>query len=141
MSTRDQIKAQSITALKAGDKATRAALSGVLAVFLNEEKSGKFDGWTAALETKLVSVYVKQLKSALTEMRPGDLYDSYEFEIGLLQPYLPQVLDEAATRALVESLAPNAKGLGQLMGMVMKDHKGKVDGGLVRRIAMELGLK
>lgn len=141
MSIRDQIKAQSITALKARDKATRSALSGVLALFTEHEKSGKFDGWTDALEQSIVAGYVKKLKSALTEMRAGEVYDSYVFEIGLLERYLPTVMGEAETRALVEGLAGNAKGLGHLMGMVMKDHKGTVDGKLVRAIAMELGLK
>ena len=61
-------------------------------------------------------------------------------EIDLLAVYLPQLLDEAATRAIVEPLVPECKVIGQLMGRVMKEHKGKVDPGLVRRIAAEAGL-
>ncbi|MCP4867313.1 MAG: GatB/YqeY domain-containing protein [Proteobacteria bacterium] len=141
MSIRDQIKAQSITALKARDKATRSALSGVLALFTEQEKSGKFDGWTEAAEQSLVASYVKKLKSALGEMRDGDVKDSYVFEIGLLEPYLPTLLNRDETRNLIEPMVADAKGLGHLMGMVMREHKGKVDGKLVRELAMELGLK
>lgn len=141
MSIKDEIKARSITALKARDKETRAALSGVLAVFLETEKSGKFEAWTDAAQQAIVASYVKKLKAALTELRPGDVYDSYVFEIGLLDEYLPTMLSRGETLAIVEPLATNAKSLGHLMGMVMKDYKGKVDGKLVREIAQGLGLK
>jgi uncharacterized protein YqeY len=141
MSIKDEIKARSITALKARDKATRTALSGILAMFLEAEKSGRFEGWTDAAQQAIVASYVKKLKAALTELRPGDVYDSYVFEIGLLDEYLPKLLSREETLAIVEPLAGVAKSLGQLMGMVMKDHKGKVDGKLVRELALGLGLK
>jgi uncharacterized protein YqeY len=65
---------------------------------------------------------------------------AFRAEIGLLEPYLPQLLDEAATRELVTPLAEGARNLGMFMGSVMKAHKGKVDPALVRRIGGELGL-
>ena len=65
-----------------------------------------------------------------------------EFEIDYLSPFLPQVLDEDATRALVqETIAQLAvsdpKRIGQVMGAIMKAHKGEVEADLVRRIAEE----
>ena len=138
---RDEIKARSIAALRARDKATRSLLSGILGRFGEQEKSAGFSGWTEEGERSLVASYVKSLKGSI-EMMPGsDLAAAYQSEVDLLAPYLPQVLDEAATLAIVEALVPQCAGLGQLMGRVMKDHKGKVDGGLVRRLAMEAGLK
>ena len=138
---RDEIKARSVAALRARDRETRELLSGVLGLFTEQEKTAGFPGWTEDSERGLVAKYVKSLKSSIEAMAGTDLAAKYQSEVDLLAPYLPQVLDEAATRALVESLAPECQGLGQLMGRVMKDHKGSVDGGLVRRIAMELGLK
>jgi uncharacterized protein YqeY len=138
---RDELKRMSIDALKRKDMVTRTRLSGVLARFLEEEKSGNHAGWTDESERAVVSKYVKTLEASLGELGGTPLAQAYQAEIDLLRPFLPQVMDEAATRALVHSLAPNVKGLGQLMGLVMKEHKGKVDAGLVRTIGAELGLK
>jgi len=137
---REQLKAQSIAALKSGDKETRALLTGILARFLEEEKSGGFGGFTEESERALVSSYAKMLKSGLAQLVDGELADSYRAEISLLEPFMPQLMDEAATRALVAPLAESARNLGMFMGSVMKEHKGKVDPSLVRRIGTELGL-
>ena len=138
---RDEIKAKSIAALKAGDKETRSLLSGVLGRFGEEEKSAGFGGWSEEGERQLVASYVKSLKGSIEAMKGSDLAAKYQAEIDLLADYLPQLLDETATRALVEPLIAECGAIGQLMGRVMKEHKGKVDPGLVRRIAAEGGLK
>ncbi|MCO4770942.1 MAG: GatB/YqeY domain-containing protein [Deltaproteobacteria bacterium] len=137
---RDELKAMSIAALKSRDKETRAALSGVLAEFTAVEKSGKFTEWTEEAQRDLVAKYVKKLKSSLKDLQGTDLGAAYAAEAALLEPYTPKLLDEAATRALVEPLVGQVKGIGPLMGRIMKTHKGKVDPGLVRRIAVELGI-
>ncbi len=141
MSVREEIKARSIAALKARDKDTRARLSGVLGRFTEVEKSGKFDGWTDEKERTVVASYVKALKGAVKDMPGTSLADSYTAEIMLLEPYLPQLLGKEETQKLVEPLIAGCRSIGQLMGMVMKEHKGKVDPSLVRTIAAELGLK
>ena len=137
---RDELKAQSIAALKARDKETRALLSGVLARFTEVEKSGDFKGWTDANQRELVAKYVKQLSSSLKDLAGTDLGAKYQAEIDLLAPYLPQLLDEAATRAILEPLVGKVSGVGPVMGRVMGQYKGKVDPGLVRKLAGELGL-
>ena len=137
---REQLKAQSIAALKSGDKETRALLNGILARFLEEEKSGGFEGFTEQSERTLVSSYVKMVKSGLAQLEEGELADKYRAEIALLEPFMPQLMDEAATRALVTPLAEGARNLGMFMGSVMKQHKGKVDPAMVRKIGAELGL-
>jgi uncharacterized protein YqeY len=137
---RDELKAKSIAALKARDRQTRSLLSGILGRFTEEEKSAGFKGWTEEAERSLVASYVKALKGSMEAMAGSDLASAYQAEIDLLADYLPQLLDEAATRAIVEPLVPECKVIGQLMGRVMKEHKGKVDPGLVRRIAAEAGL-
>jgi len=137
---RDEIKAKSIAALKAGDRQTRSLLSGILGRFSEEEKSSGFGGWSEDVERRLIASYVKSLKGSIDAMAGTELAATYQDEIDLLADYLPQLLDEAATRAIVEPLVPECRVIGQLMGRVMKEHKGKVDPGLVRRIAAEAGL-
>lgn len=137
---RDELKARSIAALKARDKETRTLLSGVLAKFLEVEKSGTFTEWTDAAQRELVGKYVKQLKGSLSDLGGTDLGAAYQAEIDLLEPFGPQLLDEAATRAILEALVGKVSGVGPVMGKVMGQYKGKVDPGLVRRLAQELGL-
>jgi len=138
---RDELKRRSTEALKAGDKETRLALSSILGKFGEEEKSARFRGWSEQTEREVIARHVKGLKQGVEQMKSGPIVDGYRREIALLEPYLPQLLDEAATRALVEPIAAEARALGQFMGMVMKEHKGKVDPVLVRKIGGELGLK
>jgi len=137
---REELKAKSIAALKARDKETRARLSGVLAEFTAAEKEPGFGGWTEDAERTLVGKYVKRLKGSLKDLAGTDLGASYAAEVALLEPYGPQLLDEAATRALVEPLVGQVKGIGPLMGRIMKTHRGKVDPALVKKIATDLGV-
>lgn len=138
---RDELKRLSIEALKRKDTETRTRLSGVLSKYLEEEKSGNHSGWTDESERMVVGRYVKVLEGSLDELGNSPLAAAYRSEIELLRPFLPQLLDEAATRALVVALVPTVKGMGQLMGLIMKDHKGKVDAAIVKKIATELGVK
>ena len=138
---RDELTKKSREALKAGDKETRQRLTSVLGKFTEAEKSKGFEGWNDQAEQEVVARHVKSLKTAIEQMKSGDVVEAYRAEIALLEPYLPQLLDEAATRALVEPIAANARALGQFMGMVMKQHKGEVDPQLVRKIGMDLGLR
>lgn len=137
---RDELKAQSIAALKARDKETRTLLSGVLAKFTEVEKSGTFTEWTEQAQRELVGKYVKQLEGSLKDLAGTELGAKYQAEIDLLDPYLPKLLDEAATRAILEPLVGQVKGVGPVMGRVMGKYKGQVDPGLVRKLAGELGL-
>ncbi len=137
----DELRSRSKEALKAGDKETRLSLSSILGRFGEAEKTARFDGWTEESERALIASHVKGLKQAVEQMKTGPVVEGYRREIALLGPYLPQLLDEAATRALVEPIAANARALGQFIGMVMKQHKGEVDPVLVRKIGGELGLK
>lgn len=64
-------------------------------------------------------------------------------EIEVLKVYLPAQLSDDEVRALVEAKISelgleSKKQMGQLMKAVMADHKGKVDGKLVQRLAGEL---
>ncbi len=130
---RDELKQRSIDALKARDKETRALLGGIIARFLEVEKSEGFTEWTDEAQRDVVGKYVKSLRSSFEALPPGELADRYGAELALLEPYLPQTLDEAATRALVEPLAAKANGrLGPFLGMVMKAYKGQVDPATVR---------
>ncbi|MDP2626187.1 MAG: GatB/YqeY domain-containing protein, partial [Candidatus Rokubacteria bacterium] len=65
------------------------------------------------------------------------------FEVEFCERYLPQGLDEAALRALVQERVAglgisDVKQLGRLVGDIMKTHKGQVEAADIKRIAEEL---
>jgi uncharacterized protein YqeY len=65
------------------------------------------------------------------------------FEVEYLSRWLPQKLDEEATRSLVRSaieslgVAGDEKAAGRVTGQLMKEHGKDVDGGLVNRLVRE----
>jgi len=101
-----------------------------------------------ALVLDVIAVYRKQLQKALAEFekvgeRGAAQAAQLRLEMGFLDRYLPQRLDESNLRALVqERLAAlrisDPKQAGRLVGDVMKTHKGQVDAADVKRIAEEL---
>jgi uncharacterized protein YqeY len=93
---------------------------------------------------KIIASYVKSLQKSIEELRAGGdkaqpLITKYQAEIGYLEGYLPQRLDEDATAALVDSALgelgiTDAKQAGRAIGHIMKAHRSEVDAALVRKI-------
>ncbi len=101
-----------------------------------------------ALVLDVIGAYRKQLQKALAEFekageRGAAQVAQLRFEMGFLDRYLPQRLDEPSLRALVEERLAglrisDPKQSGRLVGDVMRTHKGQVDAADVKRIAEEL---
>ena len=71
----------------------------------------------------------------------ADLAETEAAELVVLEGFLPRLLGEDETSAIVAAAievagATSAADVGKVMGAVMKQHKGKVDGKLARAIAM-----
>jgi uncharacterized protein YqeY len=100
-----------------------------------------------AFYAQVIGTYVRWLQKAMGELEAAGekgkaLRDSYQAEVTYLAQYLPKLLDEAQTRALVTEAiaATGAKApsdAGKVMGAVMKAHKAEVDASLVKRLADE----
>lgn len=96
----------------------------------------------------IAAAYVKQLKKSIPEFEKAgaaadDRLEAIRFEIEYLDPFVPQLLDEAQTRAIVaETVAqldnPPRKKMGMVIGAVMKKHKAEVDPALVRSLVEEM---
>jgi uncharacterized protein len=97
-----------------------------------------------AFYQRIIGSYVKMLEKSLGEFaQAGDkgkaLTDKYQKEITYLRQYLPQQLGEPEVKALVAAAiqtlgATSKKQVGQVVGAIMKEHKGKVDPGLVKQL-------
>jgi len=135
-------------AMKAGDSRTRDLIRMIKSRITERITApGASHEVTDALVLDVIKVYVKQMKKAAVEYGKAgesgrERAEHLLFEVAYLEPFLPQKLDEAATRALVETLIADqgigSGQIGRLMGAVMKEHRDSVDAGLVKRIAQEL---
>ena len=148
MSMRDRITDDMKAAMKAGDKLRRDTLRMVIAAFKNKAvEAGRESPELSEDEVMAVLAYsVKTRKDSAQQYdaasRP-ELAVIERAEIAVIEGYLPQQLDEAATKAAVEAAiadtgAENKADLGKVMKQVMAAHKGVVDGKLVSRLAGQL---
>lgn len=98
------------------------------------------------LYVEVIDSYVRKMQKAKAEFdkageRGEEQAQKLAFEIDYLARWLPDKLDEDATRALVaqtidEVGASSPKDVGRVMGAVMKSGQ-ELDGGLVNRIVRE----
>lgn len=132
------------SAMRAGETLRRDTLRMLIAALKNEriDKGADLD------EDSVLAVVrrgVKSRKDSAQQYRDAgrdELAEKEEAEIAVLEGYLPQMLDEAATIAAVEAAiaetgATEKCDLGKVMKAVMAAHKGLVDGKLVNRLAGE----
>ena len=139
-----QIQDDMKSAMRAGETLRRDTLRMLIAALKNEriDKGADLD------EDSVLAVVrrgVKLRKDSAQQYRDAgrdELADKGEAEIAVLEGYLPQMLDEAATIAAVEAAiaetgASEKCDLGKVMKAVMAAHKGLVDGKLVNRLAGE----
>jgi hypothetical protein len=138
-------------AMRAKDKTRIACIRQVKSKIQEAVNAKGFKGEVDdTLYQTTIASYIKSLKKGIEELeaagaRGEELRASYAAEIAYLEPFLPQLKSEEETRELVQAAiarggVTDVKQIGKVMGMVMKDHKGEVDAGLVRALAeQELG--
>jgi len=132
-------------AMKSGDALTRDTLR--LAITdLNKKSLDLARDLTPEEELAVLQKGVKTREESIAQYDGAgrkDLADKERAETGVLQRYLPKMLAEPETRAIVQAAIAKLgvtakKDLGQVMKAVLAEHKGQVDGKLVQRLAGEL---
>ena len=144
MSLEQRINDDLKAAMKAGDVLQRETLRMLIAALKNERIARGEDLDEDSVMT-VVRRGVKSRKDSATQYRDAnrpELAEKEEAEIGVLEGYLPQQLDEAATAELVEKAiadtgAAGKADIGKVMKAVMATHRDVVDGKLVNRLAAE----
>lgn len=144
MSKIDEVRADMVKAMKAGDKESKETLSMLLAALKNKAIDKRSD-LTAEEETRVILKEIKQTKETL-EMTPADrteIIDECNKRLAVLEQYAPKMMDEAEIRAVIDATlsevgieAPEAKDKGKIMKVLMPKVKGKADGKLVNDILM-----
>ncbi|WP_298466291.1 GatB/YqeY domain-containing protein [uncultured Erythrobacter sp.] len=138
---RDDIKAATITAMKAGEKARTATLRQISAKIkdrdIEERTSGK-DNDDDALVTSVLQKMAKQRRESIEMYETGgrdELAAKEKAELAVIDEFLPQMMSEDETKAAIDAIkaetgASSMKDMGQVMGELKKRHGAVLDGKL-----------
>lgn len=144
MSKIDEVRADMVKAMKAGNKDTKETLSMLLAALKNKAIDKRSD-LTPEEEIQVILKEVKQTKETLdmTSADRTEIIEECNRRLSVLEQYAPKMMDEAEIREVITATlsevgveAPTAKDKGKIMKVLMPKVKGKADGKLVNDILM-----
>jgi uncharacterized protein len=147
MSIIERIDKDTVTAMKGGDKERVVVLRGLKSdlkykmISVGREKV--LDDQAAA---EVMSSAAKKRRESIEQFQAGnreDLVKKMQFELSIIESYLPEQLSEDKLRELIaaaisESGADSPQKLGLVMKVLMPHVKGKADGKLVNRLVSEM---
>lgn len=149
MSLQSQIKSEIKEAMMAKDQVRLLVVRGLVAAFLNESVAkGKKPTDELVDEDALAVIRraVKQRKDSIDQFTKGgraDLAESEQAELAILEKYLPTMMSKKDIQKVAEAkktemgITDKSK-LGQFVGTLMKELKGKADGADVKEVAESL---
>ena len=145
MSKIDEVRADMVKAMKAGEKEKKDTLSLLLAALKNKAIDKRAD-LTPEEETQVIMKEIKQTKETL-ELTPADRTDIIEEckkRLAVLEAYATKMMDEDEIEAVIQATlaelgidAPTGKDKGRIMKTLMPKVKGKADGKLVNQLLMK----
>ena len=141
MNLREQITEDMKVALRAKDSARLGAVRLLLAAI----KQREVDERTTLGDTEVIGVIEKMLKQrrdSISQYRSAgrdDLADKEQFEVSVLQAYMPQALSEAEIAAAIDAAiaatgAAGVRDLGKVMAAVKPMVVGRADMGKVSQL-------
>ncbi|MDZ4712111.1 MAG: GatB/YqeY domain-containing protein [bacterium] len=142
MSLKNKINEDLNTALKAKDVVRVDTLRSIRSEILKMDKSGMNREMNEEEEIQLLNKQAKMRKESI-ELFGGagrqDLVDKEQSQLDVISEYLPKQMSEAEaeeliTKILKDNEATSQKDFGKVMGVVMKELKGKIDGKVIQDI-------
>ena len=132
------------SAMKSQDKAKIMGLRNLL----GKLKANQIDKGSNLNDDECIKILnsaAKQLKDSIKQYSDADRLDLVEkenYELLLVQNYLPEPIDEEEVRKQVaiiisENNASSISDMGKIMGIAMKQFSGAVDGNIVQKIVRE----
>lgn len=135
---RDDIKAAQIAAMKAGDKESRNAISLIQSAIKNRDIEERTKSPTTdddALVVEVLQKMVKQRRESIEMYDRGnrpELAAAEAVEVAVIERFLPQQMNEAQTKAAIESIkseldASGMKDMGRVMAALKARHASSLD--------------
>ncbi|MGV2496247.1 GatB/YqeY domain-containing protein [Pelagerythrobacter aerophilus] len=135
---RDDIKQATVQAMKGGDKPRTAALRLISARIKDrdiEMRTSAKDVNDNDLVTEVLQKMAKQRRESIHMYEEGgreELAQQERDELAVIEEFLPQMMDEAATRAAIEDVktslgASSIKDMGRVMAELKARHGAVLD--------------
>ena len=135
---RDDIKAAQITAMKAGDKEARGAISLIQSAIKNrdiEERTKSVQMDDDALVIEVLQKMVKQRRESIEMFEKGgrqELADAEKAEVAVIERFLPAQMSDEETTAAIEAIkaelgASGMKDMGKVMAELKARHATTLD--------------
>ncbi len=138
MSLKQQINDDMKAAMRAKETARLGAIRLLLAAMKQKEVDERIELDDAAV-VAIIEKMLKQRRDSISQYKAAnrqDLVDVEEFEVGVLQAYMPQQLSEDEIKAVIAEAvtatgAAGPQDMGKVMGAVKPKLAGKADMGKV----------
>jgi uncharacterized protein YqeY len=139
MSLKERIGEDIKTAMKAKDKIRLETVRGIKKAILEKEVALRpqgQDSLTEEQEIEILAQLAKQRRDSIEQFSNAgrdDLADKERQELAILETYLPEQIDDSELESIIDEIitsigATSPKDLGKVMGVAMKQLKGKADG-------------
>jgi uncharacterized protein len=110
------------------------------------ERKGKEVTLTEGQVHEVLMKAAKQRKDSISQFKDAgrnDLAETEEYELAVIESYLPEMMSGEEIRTLASEIIENTGAaspadMGKVMGALMPKVKGKADGALVNRVVREL---
>jgi uncharacterized protein YqeY len=146
MSMEQTLRKKLTEAIKARDLRTADIIRMIDTKVMERRTAKDFQGQVDdALYLDVIASYRKTLSKALEEYealgeKGKEQADALRYEVEYCSQFLPQAMSEDETRAAVRKaiadlgIAKDPKMTGRVTGAVMKEHKGRADAAVVKRV-------
>ena len=140
MTLNERITEDMKAAMKSGEKLKLETLRTVRAQFIEFSKRGSDKPITAADELSIMLGAIKKRKEAIDLYQQAgrkELVDQESRELEFLRTYLPKQMGKDEAEEIIKTIirevgASSQKDFGKVMGRVMKELKGKLEGAAVQ---------
>jgi uncharacterized protein YqeY len=148
MAIKDQIMADLKQAMKDKEQDKLRVLRSLKSKLLEREISERKGGEGELSDEQTIEVLMKaakQRKESIEQFEKGDrndLADAEKEELEIINSYLPKMLSEEEVRDIAKEKidvlgAEDMSDMGQVMGVLMQELKGKAEGSVVSKVVKE----
>ena len=148
MSLKERIGEDIKSAMKAKNKIRLETVRSIKKAILEKEVALRpkgQDSLTEEQEIELLAQQAKQRRDSIEQYRNGgreDLAEKEAQELAIIETYLPKQLSDEEVNSIIDEIiksvgATTPKDLGKVMGVAMKQLKGKADGKKIQAMVKE----
>ena len=127
------------SAMRSGEKRQLGVIRLALAAIKQIEVDDRIENLDDTQVITVLDKMIKQRRESISQYQKAgrdDLQEQEEYEITILQPYLPEALSESEINAIIdqaitETGASSIKEMGKVMGIIKPKMQGRADMGKV----------